>query len=109
MSLPPPYPELLEITRRMLAAAQAHDWDTLTALDKARAPLVARLPERLPALAASDVTPLAATLREILAAHEEITALAAPWLKHTGQLLQSLAGAAAQSAESATTSRDAPG
>ena len=93
MHAEPLYRELLVCAQRMLAAARAQDWEALSALGEEQRLLAERLPAGLPTMPTNESGPLAETIREILATHEEIAALATPWLKHTRQLLQALEGA----------------
>ena len=92
MRLPAPYPELLEISQRMLDAAKANNWDALSTLGEEQHRLAAQRPTRLPSLPPEASEALAEAIREILAVHQEIETLATPWLDHAGQLLQGLKG-----------------
>ena len=95
MRLPAPYPELLEISRRMLDAAKANNWDALSALGEEQQRLAANLPARTPLLPPGAAQELAQTIRAILDANAEISEQAKPWLEHPGQLLKALGAATA--------------
>ena len=87
MALPDDYEKLAALTRTMLDAARAQDWDELTEIGNARDLLVAGLPKRLLPMPADDSARIAKAIKEVLADHTEIADRASPWLEQTRQML----------------------
>lgn len=105
MSVREKYETAAELTRRMLDAARAQDWDELGAAGAARDALFAALPEALPQLSAQDGTAIARLIEEMLACHSEINEHAGPWLEHTATLLAAFDRADDVAAAAARTSK----
>ncbi|MBK7355560.1 flagellar protein FliT [Propionivibrio sp.] len=87
MSVLERYQSATQLTRRMLEAARAQDWEALTAAGAARDALLEISPETLTSIPVQDRQPVARLIEEMLAFHNEITDHASPWLEHTATLL----------------------
>lgn len=78
------YQAILEISRLMLEAGKAQEWDSLIALEKQRQGLFAA-----PAAGDGRSTPdIAATLDEILSCDKELMEKVEHWLQHARILLR---------------------
>ena len=88
-SLDAQYREILTLSRQMLEAGKAQEWDSLLALEKKRQDLFSTLP-------AVSRTPhqmgLSNTLREILSCDGELMDKVEHWLQHARILLRMPSG-----------------
>lgn len=106
MSIVTDYEEVLALSREMVKAATALDWNQLTRLGSEREVLLTRLPRTLPPLPPETGRTLASTISTILACDAEVRERAEPWLEHTRPLLQVLGKS---STEPKTTGNRRPG
>ena len=93
------YRQAAELTRLMREAARQHDWDDVTTAGNARDALLVSAPPRLLPANAAENLELQELIRDMLACHEEISAHAGPWLKHTAGFLAALDRSEASKAE----------
>lgn len=82
---------MLQLSRQMVEAANANDWDRLLALEKAEAQLRVTLqagtPADAPEISADDRQRLGELIREIQVEHGKVRAIVDPWLDNVRQLL----------------------
>jgi flagellar protein FliT len=83
------YEEVAHITKHMLAAAQAQDWEKLATLEDHCAKYVERLKsfEYEPPLTGEAYTRKLASIKSILADDREIRNLVAPWMVKLNSML----------------------
>lgn len=82
---------MLQLSRQMVDAAGANDWDRLIALEEAEAELRQALRLRAPAdyakLSADERERIGELIREIQADHAKVHDIVGPWLGSVQQLL----------------------
>lgn len=82
---------MLQLSRQMVDAASANDWDRLLALEKAEAELRETLRSGAPAgdstLSTEERERIGGLIREIQADHAKVHDIVGPWLSSVRQLL----------------------
>ena len=86
------YEKALELTRRMLDAAQKSEWERLVALEGERATLIDQLRDldREPSRDARERDRKRALLREIMQFDEQIEILTQDWMRELREVLGSI-------------------
>lgn len=85
------YLDARELTRRMLEAATAQEWDTLTRLEQQRSTLIAALPKNLrnlPVLDPDQAKRITQLISEMERENSEIVEQVEVWQKHVRILLR---------------------
>lgn len=76
------FPKILAMSQQMAELAIAEDWEALVTIERARAALVATLPDRPLGLPSNEARQVAGIIGEIMVHDATVREHVEPWLEH---------------------------